>query len=134
MTLTSPAYDAGHPGTDWPTYGHDFARTGVAANMAPVGGSGPLSVGWRAPLDGAVYGQPLLVGSTVIAATENDSIYALDEATGKVVWRTNVGTPVPLAACRAATSTRSASPARRSTTRTTGWSTPWRRPPDTTMC
>ena len=33
----------------------------------------------------------------MIAATENDSIYALDDATGKVVWRTNVGTPVPLA-------------------------------------
>ncbi len=95
MTLTSPDYSGvGHPGTDWPTYGHDFARTGVAANVAPAG---PLSVSWRAPLDGAVYGQPLLVGSTVIAATENDSIYALDQATGKVLWRTNVGTPVPLA-------------------------------------
>ena len=94
-TLTSPSYNnVGHPGTDWPTYGHDFARTGVAANMAPAG---PLSVSWRAHLDGAVYGQPLLVGSTVIAATENDSIYALDQATGKVIWRTNVGTPVPLA-------------------------------------
>ena len=33
----------------------------------------------------------------MIAATENDSIYALDSATGKVVWRTHVGTPVPLA-------------------------------------
>ena len=33
----------------------------------------------------------------MIAATENDSIYALDDATGKVVWRTHVGTPVPLA-------------------------------------
>ena len=129
-TLTSPSYNVGHPGTDWPTYGHDFARTGVAANMAPAG---PLSVSWRARLDGAVYGQPLLVGSTVIAATENDSIYALDQATGKVIWRTNVGTPVPLAS-RAATSTRSASPARRSTTRPTGSSTPWRRPPDTTTC
>jgi outer membrane protein assembly factor BamB len=93
-TLTSPSYNVGHPGTDWPTYGHDFARTGVAANMAPAG---PLSVSWRARLDGAVYGQPLLVGSTVIAATENDSIYALDQATGKVIWRSNVGTPVPLA-------------------------------------
>ena len=94
-TLTSPSdNNVGHPGTDWPTYGHDFARTGVAANMAPAG---PLSVSWRARLDGAVYGQPLLVGSTVIAATENDSIYALDQATGKVIWRTNVGTPVPLA-------------------------------------
>ena len=82
MTLTSPEDPGvGHPGTDWPTYGHDFARTGVAANTAAAG---PLSVSWRARLDGAVYGQPLLVGSTVIAATENDSIYALDQATGTV--------------------------------------------------
>ena len=47
-------------------------------------------------LDGAVYGQPLLVGNLVIAATENDSIYGLDQATGTVAWRTHVGTPVPL--------------------------------------
>ena len=94
ITLSSSPPGVGHPGTDWPTYGHDFARTGVAANTAPAG---PLSVSWQTHLDGAVYGQPLLVGSTVIAATENDSIYALDQVTGKVVWRTNVGTPVPLA-------------------------------------
>jgi len=95
MTLTSPEDSGvGHPGTDWPTYGHDSARTGTAANTAAAG---PLSVAWRAHLDGAVYGQPLLVGSVVIAATENDSIYALDQRTGQVVWRTNVGTPVPLA-------------------------------------
>ena len=47
-------------------------------------------------LDGAVYGQPLLVGNLVIAATENDSIYGLDQATGRVIWRRHVGTPVPL--------------------------------------
>jgi polyvinyl alcohol dehydrogenase (cytochrome) len=94
LTLTAPPDNAGHPGTDWPTYGHDFARTGVAGTVAAAG---PLRVSWRANLDGAVYGQPLLVGSMVIAATENDSLYALDQATGKVVWRTHVGTPVPLA-------------------------------------
>ena len=65
--------------------------------MAAAGGSGSLRVGWRVHLDGAVYGQPLLVGDMAIAATENDSLYALDQATGKVVWRTHVGTPVPLA-------------------------------------
>ena len=81
----------------WPTYGRDFARTGVAAGVAAAGGSGSLRVSWRANLDGAVYGQPLLVGTLVIAATENDSLYALDASTGKVVWRTHVGTPVPLA-------------------------------------
>ena len=93
-TLTSAPGSGGHPGTGWPTYGRDFARTGVAADTAPAG---PLRVSWQAHLDGAVYGQPLLVGTMVIAATENDSIYALDAATGQVVWRTHVGTPVPLA-------------------------------------
>jgi polyvinyl alcohol dehydrogenase (cytochrome) len=54
-------------------------------------------VAWRARLDGAVYGQPLLVGNLVIAATEDDSVYALDQATGRVAWRAHLGTPVPLA-------------------------------------
>src|SRR5919204_3158365 len=82
------------PDPAWPTYGRDFARSGVAVGVARPG---PLSVSWRARLDGAVYGQPLLVGHLVIAATENDSVYALDQATGKVAWRTHVGTPVPRA-------------------------------------
>ncbi len=92
-TLTPPPDIGAHPGAAWPTYGRDAARSGVAAGVATPG---PLSVSWRAHLDGAVYGQPLLVGPLVIAATENDSIYALDQATGQVVWRRHVGTPVPL--------------------------------------
>ena len=93
-TKTLTPGSGNHPSAAWPTYGRDFARTGVAAG---VDTAGPLRVSWRANLDGAVYGQPLLVGTLVIAATENDSIYALDSSTGKVVWRTHVGTPVPLA-------------------------------------
>ncbi len=76
-------------------YGRDAARTGVAAGVAAAG---RLSVAWRAHLDGAVYGQPLLVGSIVIAATENDSVYGLDISTGRVEWRSHLGTPVPLSA------------------------------------
>src|SRR5690349_9610156 len=92
-TLT-PGQDSGaHPEAAWPTYGRDFARSGVAAGAARPG---PLTVSWRAHLDGAVYGQPMLVGQLVIAATENDSIYGLDQATGRVIWRRHVGTPVPL--------------------------------------
>ena len=90
----SPGPGSGtHPAAAWPTYGRDFARSGVAVGVARPG---PLTVSWRVDLDGAVYGQPLLVGAMVIAATENDSIYGLDQATGKVAWRTHVGTPVPL--------------------------------------
>jgi polyvinyl alcohol dehydrogenase (cytochrome) len=94
-TLGPGAGDTAHPGAAWPTFGRDAARTGVAAGVAPAG---RLSIAWQASLDGAVYGQPLLVGHLVIAATENDSIYALDASTGHVVWRTHVGTPVPLSA------------------------------------
>jgi outer membrane protein assembly factor BamB len=77
---------------DWPTYHHDNARTGVAPGLAPLG---TLSRAWQATLDGAVYGQPLVVGDRVFAATEHDTVYALDAATGAVVWSQHVGEPVP---------------------------------------
>jgi outer membrane protein assembly factor BamB len=79
--------------TNWPTYHGNAARTGVARGLPSAG---RLSIAWSRPLDGAVYGQPLVVGQTVIAATENDTVYALARATGRVLWRTHVGSPVPL--------------------------------------
>ena len=86
---------AGAAGADWPEYDANPARTGIAAGLPAAGA---LSTAWTAHLDGAVYGQPLLAGSEVIAATENDSIYALSRATGQVTWHTKVGTPVPRSA------------------------------------
>jgi outer membrane protein assembly factor BamB len=97
-TLSPGPSGGSHPAAAWPTFGRDFARSGVAAGVAAPGGAGSLKAGWHARLDGAVYGQPLLVGSMAIAATENDSLYALDQATGKILWRTHVGTPVPRSA------------------------------------
>jgi outer membrane protein assembly factor BamB len=79
-------------GTDWPTYHHDNARTGAAPSFPTVG---TASVAWTARLDGAVFGQPIVVGGTVYAATENDTVYALDPATGKARWSRHLGTPVP---------------------------------------
>src|SRR5579875_3174744 len=78
---------------DWPMYHLNPERTGDAPGLPPAG---PLRIAWRASLDGAVYGQPLVIGSTVIAATENDSVYGLSRATGRVLWRAHDGTPVPL--------------------------------------
>jgi len=40
---------------------------------------------------GQVYAQPLVIGSTVFVATENDWIYGLDAATGAVKWSTHLG-------------------------------------------
>jgi outer membrane protein assembly factor BamB len=50
---------------------------------------------WVSPeLDGDVYAEPLVDDSMVFTATENDTVYALDASTGRVAWKTNLGTPV----------------------------------------
>ena len=82
-------------GANWTEYNGNPARTGVAAGLPAAGA---LGLAWTARLDGAVYGQPLVVGDEVIAATENDSVYALNRATGKTIWRASLGTPVPQSA------------------------------------
>jgi outer membrane protein assembly factor BamB len=77
----------------WTTYRHDAQRTGIDPDStSPVA---PTQRWQSTPLDGAVYGQPLVYGSRVYVATENDSVYALDAGSGAVVWRAHVGTPVP---------------------------------------
>jgi outer membrane protein assembly factor BamB len=77
---------------DWITYHHDNARSGVGP-AEPTAST--LTPAWRAALDGAVYGQPLVVGDRLLAATENDTIYALNATSGATLWKRHVGTPVP---------------------------------------
>jgi polyvinyl alcohol dehydrogenase (cytochrome) len=75
----------------WTTYRHDAARSGIDPDSAnPV----TPSQAWQTShLDSEVYGQPLVYGSDVYVATENDTIYALDAATGAVTWSTHLATP-----------------------------------------
>jgi polyvinyl alcohol dehydrogenase (cytochrome) len=55
-----------------------------------------LKAAWTSPaLDGELYGEPLVFGSAVYVATENDTVYALSAASGKVLWHHHVATPVP---------------------------------------
>jgi outer membrane protein assembly factor BamB len=77
---------------DWPVYHGDNLRTGNRPGFPKV--TGPLRVAWTAKLDGAVYAEPLVVHSRVVAATEGDSVYTLDPITGDVVWMSHLGTPV----------------------------------------
>jgi len=81
------------PGCDWPTYHRDNARTGYAGD---VPSAGQLAPAWTAQLDGAVYAQLLVVGGRVLVATEANTVLALDAATGRELWRTTIGPPVPL--------------------------------------
>jgi polyvinyl alcohol dehydrogenase (cytochrome) len=80
----------------WTTYRHDATRSGSDPDS-----TSPLtpSQAWQTPqLDGQVYAQPLAYGSNVYVATENDSVYALDAATGAAVWSVHLATPEPSSA------------------------------------
>jgi outer membrane protein assembly factor BamB len=55
------------------------------------------AVAWTARLDGAVYASPLIVAGHVLAATENNTVYALDLFSGSVVWKIHLGAPVDAA-------------------------------------
>jgi outer membrane protein assembly factor BamB len=77
----------------WPTYHRDAGRSGFDPE-----GTTPLvpSLAWQSPELGApIWGQPLILGSRVYVATVGDDLYALDGATGAVVWKQHAGTPVP---------------------------------------
>lgn len=91
---------AGHPASgrpaaataaDWTTYHYSASRAGVYPRAVPP--TGRLIAGWKVTLDGAVYAEPLVLGGTVIVATEHDTVYGIRN--GAVVWRRHLGTPVP---------------------------------------
>ncbi|MBV9801327.1 MAG: PQQ-binding-like beta-propeller repeat protein [Solirubrobacterales bacterium] len=88
-----PGSYAGAAVPAWTTYRHDAARSGIDPDSTnPV----TPSQAWQTPaLDGEVYGQPLLYGSYVYVATENDTVYKFDAATGAVAWSEHLATPEP---------------------------------------
>jgi outer membrane protein assembly factor BamB len=87
----SPTVEPSAAALDWTTYGRTSSRDGLSVSTpAP----GEVRRSWTARLDGAVYGQPLVFDGEVLVATENDSVYALSETTGRVVWRRHLASPV----------------------------------------
>jgi len=94
---TGPSSTSAAPsgGAAWPTYHRDGTRTGVESR-----GPTPASLRrvWEtASLDGAIYAEPLFVGSQVFVATEGNTVYAIDAANGRVQWQVHLGDPVPRA-------------------------------------
>jgi outer membrane protein assembly factor BamB len=76
---------------DWPMYHFDPAHTGndtidpAATSVANV---------WNTTVSGEVYAEPVIVGNTVLVATEQNNVYGLNAASGAVLWSTSLGTPV----------------------------------------
>ena len=79
------------PTATWPTYHRNDARTGLDPTSPPLG---QVRQKWTTQIDGQLYAEPLVAGGRVLAATEGNSLYALDAGTGRMLWRVRLGTPV----------------------------------------
>lgn len=58
---------------------------------------GHLHRAWSTGLDAAMYARPVVAGDLVLAATENNTVYAVDLTTGRVRWRHHLAPPARLA-------------------------------------
>jgi hypothetical protein len=79
------------PNGAWPVYHHDDGHTGYDP-AAPTLTS--VQAGWTSPvLDDEVYAEPLVYNGVVYTATLNDTVYALNQSDGTILWSKNVGAP-----------------------------------------
>src|SRR3984893_18046416 len=75
----------------WTTYHHDNSRAGYDAGEPTFSNLAPA---WqKTTLVGDIYASPLVYGSIVYVATEDNYIYALDAATGVEQWHVQLSTP-----------------------------------------
>lgn len=107
LTATLPGRPAAQaPRTDNITASHSKLRDGWDSRepgLRPaVLRSGKFGRIFATRVRGQVYAQPLIVGRTLIVATERDWVYGLNARTGQVKWRHSLGKPWPASAtsCR----------------------------------
>ncbi|WP_416977681.1 PQQ-binding-like beta-propeller repeat protein [Streptomyces sp. T028] len=102
LTAPSLAAPEGTRPADVTTVSTDTYRTGWDSDepgLAPDQvSSSDFGQRFSTAVDGQVYAQPLVVGKTVVVATENNKVYGLDSATGAVVWTRSLGAAWPASA------------------------------------
>ena len=81
---------------DWPTYGHDLSNTRDAGLVGPAPSQVPtMTQTWKfSSSTGDFTGTPVVAGGVLVAGNNGGWVYALDAATGKLLWSRNVGAPV----------------------------------------
>src|ERR1700694_2138918 len=89
-TLVAPKA-AVTPNGSWTMYHHDDGHTGYDPSAPAITS---VQAGWVSPgLDGEAYAEPLVYNGIVYAATLNDTVYALNQSDGTVLWNKNGGPP-----------------------------------------
>jgi hypothetical protein len=83
-------------GGNWTQYHGGTPRTGDFPSTFATGPTWSVGQNWQLPnLDGQVYAEPLVCGNTIIVATEDDGVYAVNATSGGILWHKSLGTPVP---------------------------------------
>lgn len=72
---------------NWPMYRNNPLHTGVASDIVPP----PLSLKWKQTFGAAVYSSPAVVGSRLYVGSDDGNLYAIDTATGNIIWTFNDG-------------------------------------------
>src|SRR5271165_2636931 len=73
---------------DWPVFDHDPARSGDAGDrMLTSANVTHLRQLWRVKLDDVADSAPIVVGGRLFQTAKNGTTYALDAASGRVLWR-----------------------------------------------
>ncbi|MBV9613922.1 MAG: PQQ-binding-like beta-propeller repeat protein, partial [Ktedonobacteraceae bacterium] len=77
---------------DWPTYLHDVQRTAAGDDtMLSPANAGQLTSNWVFKTGGPIAASPTVVGSTVYVGSWDGYEYALNAATGAMIWKTFLG-------------------------------------------
>jgi outer membrane protein assembly factor BamB len=99
---SSPALPEAARAADVTTVSQDTYRTGWDRDepgLAPGQVAAPdFGQRFATTVDGQVYAQPLVIGNTVVVATENNKVYGLDAATGALTWTRDLGPAWPASA------------------------------------
>jgi outer membrane protein assembly factor BamB len=73
---------------DWPVFGHDAARSGVADDALLTSRNvATLRVRWRAELGDVADAAPIVVGTRVFVTRRDGTTVAIDAGNGSIVWR-----------------------------------------------
>lgn len=70
---------------NWPMYRYDLLHNGVAPDVVQP----PLVLKWKQTFGGDVDSSPAVVGSRLYVGSDDGNLYAIDAATGNILWTFN---------------------------------------------
>ena len=96
----SSAFAVQTTGEDWPTYLHDAARSGASGEtVLSTANAAELVPLWSYQTNGTVAAQAAVVGGIVYVGSWDGYEYALNGATGALIWKTFLGQTFPSSTC-----------------------------------